>query len=120
MEALGRPVFCFVDSDRAGDGQPPSDQAREFAERLRDVAHVHISDRRSIENYLSSEALSSALGKDVTVDLGHYETPDSADIEFSKRTHVERAAGEMPAGAIPKEIIDFLGAVRTRSRTDVR
>lgn len=77
-------VFALVDSERPAKGKQASKKRREFKQTCQALRiSVCLTERRAMENYLTDEAVKSALGKDYA-SLRHYQRLKDCPIPWRK------------------------------------
>jgi AAA domain, putative AbiEii toxin, Type IV TA system len=117
VQALGRDAFALIDSERKSAQAAPVPDREAFRTKMDGVVKTHLTQRRSIENYLSPVALAKAIGQDSPPSLEHYERVRDVIPNYRKVLHARTAARVMNAEDIDAEIVDFLTEVRSAAHS---
>lgn len=110
VRALGRQIFTVLDSDRSKPDDEPQGKALRFKQRVADAMHVHIWDRRAIENYFAPEAIRTVVSQEAPGPYGRLETGGMG--RYKKTDHAGKIAALMSRTEIPEEVVQLLEAIR--------
>lgn len=115
LQALGRQVVVMLDSDREREGAELKPKLAAFMDEMCDVAHVHVLERRELENYFTPGAVMRAMSLEQEPAVEPFRRFVEAVPSYGKMTFAGRIAAEMKAEEIPCEITLLLQQVRAWS-----